>query len=124
MRPHLRSACLTPERRRRKLLPLTNRQRQILDHVATGFTNNQIARRLGVSESTVRKHLENIFARLEVSSRTAAVARVTLPLRQDPPDAGSGGNETSERAQGHDEDRPVLGVAPYLQHVGRQRERV
>jgi len=43
--------------------------------VAAGHTNAQIARRLGVSEGTVRTHLENIYARLHVSSRTAAVTR-------------------------------------------------
>jgi Bacterial regulatory proteins, luxR family len=36
-------------------------------------TNAQIARRAGVTGGTVRKHLENIYARLQVSSRTAAV---------------------------------------------------
>jgi DNA-binding NarL/FixJ family response regulator len=36
-------------------------------------TNAQIGRRLGVSEGTVRTHLENIYRRLQVSSRTAAV---------------------------------------------------
>jgi DNA-binding NarL/FixJ family response regulator len=35
----------------------------------------QIGRRLGLAEGTVRKHLENIFARLQVSSRTAAVIK-------------------------------------------------
>jgi DNA-binding NarL/FixJ family response regulator len=34
-----------------------------------------LPRRLGVTEATVRKHLENIYARLHVSSRTAAVTR-------------------------------------------------
>jgi DNA-binding NarL/FixJ family response regulator len=43
--------------------------------VAEGLTNGQISRRLGVSEGTVRKHLENIYARLQVSSRAAAVTR-------------------------------------------------
>jgi DNA-binding NarL/FixJ family response regulator len=43
--------------------------------VAAGHTNRQIARRFGISEGTVRTHLENIYARLQVSSRTAAVTR-------------------------------------------------
>jgi len=43
--------------------------------VAAGHTNAQIARRAGVSEGTVRIHLQNIYARLHVSSRTAAVTR-------------------------------------------------
>ena len=41
----------------------------------TGHTNTQIARRLGIAEGTVRTHLENIYARLNVSNRTAAVIR-------------------------------------------------
>lgn len=40
--------------------------------------NRQIARRLGLSDATIRKHLENIFARLQVTSRTAAVKRADL----------------------------------------------
>jgi DNA-binding NarL/FixJ family response regulator len=43
--------------------------------LAVGHTNTQIARRLGISERTVRTHLENIYERLDVSSRTAAVTR-------------------------------------------------
>jgi DNA-binding CsgD family transcriptional regulator len=43
--------------------------------VSAGHTNAQIARRLGISEGTVRTHLENIYGRLGVSSRTAAVTR-------------------------------------------------
>ncbi|MDQ1626073.1 MAG: hypothetical protein QOJ49_1571 [Actinomycetota bacterium] len=75
LRPHLQAAYLAAERRRRGLLPLTIRQRQILQFVAAGYSNREIARQLDVRESTVAKHLENIFARLQVTSRTAAVAR-------------------------------------------------
>ncbi|MGE5720367.1 MAG: response regulator transcription factor, partial [Nocardioidaceae bacterium] len=80
LRPHLQAAYVAAERRRRGLLPLTTRQREILQYVAAGYSNGQIARRLEVSEATVRKHLENIFARLDVTSRTAAVARLNPPL--------------------------------------------
>jgi DNA-binding NarL/FixJ family response regulator len=55
--------------------PLTSRQRQLVSLIAAGLTNRQIARHLGLSEHTVRKHVENIFERLQVDSRTAAVTR-------------------------------------------------
>ena len=54
---------------------LTQRQATILQLVAAGHDNAAIARRLGLSRGTVRKHLENIYARLGVSSRTAAIAQ-------------------------------------------------
>jgi hypothetical protein len=44
--------------------------------LAAGQTNAQIARSLGVAEGTVRTHLENIYRRLQVSSRAAAITRV------------------------------------------------
>jgi len=75
LRPHLHQAYLDAERRRRGTPQLTPRHWELLYLVAAGHTNAQIARRLGVSEGTVRKHLENIYARLHVSSRTAAVTR-------------------------------------------------
>jgi DNA-binding CsgD family transcriptional regulator len=76
LRPHLHEAYLDAERRRRPSPRLTPRQREVLRLVAAGHTNTQIARRLGISEGTVRTHLENIYEGLQVSSRTAAVTRV------------------------------------------------
>jgi DNA-binding NarL/FixJ family response regulator len=58
---------------------LTPRERQILDLVAKGETNAQIAARLWLSAGTVRRHLENIFAKLGVHTRTAAAAYVQRP---------------------------------------------
>lgn len=58
---------------------LTPRQRQLLQLVAAGFSNMQIAHRVGISEGTVRKHLENAYARLGVTNRVAAVAHA-FPL--------------------------------------------
>ncbi len=75
LRPHLHQAYLDAERRRHPVRRLTPRQTELLSLVATGHTNAQIARRLGVTEGTVRTHLENIYERLDVSSRTAAVTR-------------------------------------------------
>jgi DNA-binding CsgD family transcriptional regulator len=73
--PHLHQAYLDAERCRRGAGRLTPRQRELLGLVAAGHTNAQIGRRLGLSEGTVRKHLENIYSRLQVSSRTAAVTQ-------------------------------------------------
>ena len=73
LRPHLDQAYLDAERRRHPVPQLTPRHRELLRLVAAGHTNAQIARRLGVSEGTVRTHLKNIYQRLQVSSRTAAV---------------------------------------------------
>jgi DNA-binding CsgD family transcriptional regulator len=75
LRPHLHQAYLDAERRRHPAPKLTARQRELLHLVAAGHTNTQIARRLGISEGTVRTHLENIYRLLQVSSRTAAVTR-------------------------------------------------
>jgi DNA-binding CsgD family transcriptional regulator len=75
LRPHLYQACVDAKRRRHPVPRLTPRQNDLLRLLAAGHTNTQISRRLGISESTVRTHLENIYERLGVSSRTAAVTR-------------------------------------------------
>jgi DNA-binding CsgD family transcriptional regulator len=75
LRPHLHQACLDAERSRHPVPQLTPRHWDLLRLVAAGHTNAQIARRLGISEGTVRTHLENLYERLHVSSRTAAVTR-------------------------------------------------
>lgn len=53
---------------------LTGREREVLALVAAGASNREVARELVLSEHTVRRHLQNIFAKLQVSSRTAATA--------------------------------------------------
>ena len=75
LRPHLHQAYLDAERRRHPVPRLTPRQNDLLRLLAAGHSNAQIARRLRISEGTVRTHLENIYDRLGVSSRTAAVTR-------------------------------------------------
>ena len=54
---------------------LTARERDVLSWVARGKTNAEIAQLLWLAPSTVRKHLENVYAKLGVNTRTAAVAR-------------------------------------------------
>ncbi|MEU6353792.1 LuxR C-terminal-related transcriptional regulator [Streptomyces sp. NPDC047072] len=52
---------------------LTVREREVLEEVARAMTNRQIARRLGITEPTVKRHLSNVFAKLGASSRMDAV---------------------------------------------------
>ena len=63
-RPHLYQAYLDAERRRHDTPNLTPRHWELLHSVAAGQLNAQIARRLDVSEGTVRTHLQNIYGRL------------------------------------------------------------
>ena len=75
LRPHL--ADIRERWERRRQLPLlTPRETEVLELLALGLTNSEIADRLVVSRTTVRTHLENIFAKLDVHTRTAAVARL------------------------------------------------
>lgn len=55
---------------------LTTQERRVLSHVAAGRSNGEIAEALFVAPSTVRKHLENAYRKLGVTSRVAAVARL------------------------------------------------
>lgn len=60
--------------RKRADATLSDRERQILELVATGYENKQISAELGISEATVKTHLKSVFARLDVASRAEAVA--------------------------------------------------
>ena len=53
---------------------LTDREAEVLAQIASGATNKQAAAALFISEKTVARHLANIFAKLGLSSRTAAAA--------------------------------------------------
>jgi DNA-binding CsgD family transcriptional regulator len=53
--------------------PLTPREIEVLGMLAEGLGNKTIARRLGISEHTVKFHVGSILARLDASSRTEAV---------------------------------------------------
>jgi DNA-binding NarL/FixJ family response regulator len=54
---------------------LTAREREVLDLLAGGARNSDIAQSLDMSEKTVRNHLSSVFAKLHVADRTAAVVR-------------------------------------------------
>ncbi len=56
-----------------ELAQLTPRQREVLGRLHQGWSNKQIAHALGISDNTVRKHVQDIFSFLGVANRTEAV---------------------------------------------------
>ena len=75
LRPHLEQRC---KRLLRHDSPpncptVTPRQNEVMELVARGLTNGEIATALGISTETVRKHLENVYRSLGVHTRTGAV---------------------------------------------------
>ncbi|XCG52538.1 response regulator transcription factor (plasmid) [Mesorhizobium sp. WSM2240] len=56
------------------LSSLTVRERELLEVLARGWTNQQIANRTGISENTVKYHLKNLYEKLGARSRSMAVA--------------------------------------------------
>ncbi|MCA0455367.1 MAG: response regulator transcription factor [Chloroflexi bacterium] len=69
--------------------PITDREREVLQLVASGLTNRGIGLKLSISDRTVQGHLASIYAKLEVNSRTEAVTKalnmglIHLPEKQD-----------------------------------------
>lgn len=64
---------------------LTSRERQIVQLIAEGLSNKEIARRLSIEVATVKNHVHNILEKLQVNRRSDAVARLRLapPLEID-----------------------------------------
>ena len=55
--------------------PLSERELEVLKLIASGLSNPEIARKLFVAISTVKRHINNIYAKLNVHTRTQAVAK-------------------------------------------------
>lgn len=72
--PDLRLVQREPEAREVRLTP---REREVLQLVALGMANKEIAARLGVSDSTVKFHVNSLMEKLGARSRTDAVVRAT-----------------------------------------------
>lgn len=53
-------------------VPLTNRESQVLRHVALGLSNKEIGQSLGISVETVKEHVQNILRKVSVNDRTQA----------------------------------------------------
>jgi DNA-binding NarL/FixJ family response regulator len=79
--PKAARVLLDNRRAAQPAVDLTPREREVLDLLATGLANKQIARRLAISEATVKAHLTKVFEQLGVSDRTQAAlwARENLP---------------------------------------------
>ena len=73
--PPVERAPLFPE--------LTEREREVLQFIAQGYTNAAIAEKLTLSPKTVRNHVSNIFGKLQLAGRAEAIIRAR--------DAGMGG---------------------------------
>jgi len=58
------------------LLTLTVKERQVIQLVAEGKSNKQIARDLNVTPETIKSHMKNIFAKLKVDNRAQAAVMV------------------------------------------------
>jgi DNA-binding NarL/FixJ family response regulator len=58
---------------------LTDRELEVIQLIAKGYANKEIAAHLGVALSTIRRHIENIYEKLHVHCRTEAAARFLLP---------------------------------------------
>jgi DNA-binding NarL/FixJ family response regulator len=71
---------------------LTAREREVLDLVALGLGNQEIARRLSISHRTARNHVSNILTKLQVSDRAQAIAAAR--------DAGLGANKPRTERSG------------------------
>jgi DNA-binding NarL/FixJ family response regulator len=60
-----------------ELNALTDREREVLDLLAQGLTNKEIAEKLVITTNTVKRHLKAIFEKLDVHTRSAATAKAT-----------------------------------------------
>ena len=58
-----------------QFVELTEREREVLTHMAAGRSNDAIAAMLGLTGKTVRNHVSNVFAKLHVASRAEAIVR-------------------------------------------------
>lgn len=58
-----------------KALGLTGQEMKVLERLAAGQSNKEIARTLGLSPNTVKTHIANLFGKLEVARRTQAIGK-------------------------------------------------
>ena len=81
LRPHLYEVHLDAERRRHRIPHLSRREVEVLRLASQGYSNADIARILFISPATVAKHMEHIFDRTGVRTRSAAAALAQPQVR-------------------------------------------
>ena len=79
--PEVVAQLLARSRRRDPLAELSPREREVLAHMAEGLSNSAIAQSLVVNESTVEKHVTNIFTKLDLPPAEHSHRRVLAVLR-------------------------------------------
>lgn len=89
---------------------LTDREREVLELVATGITNREVAQELFISVNTVKVHLRNVYTKLGADSRTEATM---IAVREGWVDVGNG-EETTAEASAAREEAPLRPPAPPL----------
>ena len=62
---------------KKKIIELSNREEEVLELVAEGFSNKSIAETLFISENTVKTHLRSIMHKLDVANRSQAAVYAT-----------------------------------------------
>ena len=90
------------------LAPLTQREVEVIELVANGFSNLEVAETLAITVHTVKVHLKHIFAKLEATKRTQAVARAR--------ELGFLGDEPANISPAHNLPRSLIPL------IGRNRE--
>ena len=60
-----------------RIYPISNREAEVVLYVTKGQTNKEIADTLFIEESTVKRHLNSIYKKLDISNRTQLVTRLT-----------------------------------------------
>jgi DNA-binding NarL/FixJ family response regulator len=69
------TGAFVPNTAAQRSLKISDRELEVLGRLAAGQSNKEIARELEVSPNTVKSHVANLFAKLEVSRRTEAICR-------------------------------------------------
>jgi DNA-binding NarL/FixJ family response regulator len=72
LQPEVAAALLAGDGDQGRVVPLTEREREVLGEIARGRSNREIARALVVSEKTVKAHVSSILVKLGVADRTQA----------------------------------------------------